>query len=74
MCLGVWKCDLKEGSIVKGIYKLDIIMECYCYCYEYNNEYCDVLENVGLVVIGINLDIGLVEIVEIFLYFWFVGV
>ncbi len=74
MRLGAWKCDLKEGSIVSGIYQKQSILERHRHRYEYNNKYRDLLENAGLKATGINPDTGLVEIVEIPAHPWFVGV
>ena len=74
MRLGAWKCDLKEGSIVKSIYKSNTIMERHRHRYEYNNQYREALENAGLAATGINPETGLVEIVEIPSHPWFVGV
>ncbi|MBW2937836.1 CTP synthase [Aureisphaera sp. CAU 1614] len=74
MRLGAWKCDLKEGSIVKSIYKSNTIMERHRHRYEYNNQYREALENAGLAATGVNPETGLVEIVEIPSHPWFVGV
>lgn len=74
MRLGAWRCDLKQGSIVSGIYQKHSILERHRHRYEYNNKYRDLLENAGLKATGINPDTGLVEIVEIPVHPWFVGV
>jgi len=74
MRLGAWKCDLKEGSIVKRIYGAETIQERHRHRYEYNNQYRTQFEDAGLIATGTNPDTGLVEIVEIPTHPWFVGV
>ncbi len=74
MRLGAWECELKEGSIVGGVYNSKIIEERHRHRYEYNNDYREQLENAGMAATGINPDTGLVEIVEIPSHPWFVGV
>ncbi len=74
MRLGAWKCDIKEGSIVSGIYGEKTIQERHRHRYEYNDHYRDALEKAGMIATGINPDTGLVEIIEIPEHPWFVGV
>ncbi len=64
MRLGLYPCDLKEGSLARNIYGVGRISERHRHRYEFNNEYRDVLENSGLVPTGISPDGFLVEIVE----------
>ncbi|MCW9038525.1 CTP synthase [Altibacter sp.] len=74
MRLGAWKCELKPGSLVEGIYNTQMIAERHRHRYEYNNSYREQLNKAGMVATGINPDTGLVEIVEIPSHPWFVGV
>lgn len=74
MRLGAWDCQLKEGSLVREIYKKDIISERHRHRYEYNNHYQKDLENAGLKSTGFNPQTDLVEVVEIADHPWFVGV
>ena len=74
MRLGAWKCDIKEDSIVGGIYQDKIIEERHRHRYEYNDKYREQLEAAGLIVTGTNPDTDLVEIVEVKDHPWFVGV
>ncbi|WP_298552236.1 CTP synthase [uncultured Algibacter sp.] len=74
MRLGAWACDLKKGSAVRGIYKLDSITERHRHRYEFNGDYKEKIEAAGMIATGLNPDTGLVEIVEIPEHPWFVGV
>jgi CTP synthase len=74
MRLGAWKCDLVADSIVGKTYNTKTIEERHRHRYEYNNEYRKQLETAGLKTTGINLETGLVEIIEIENHPWFVGV
>ncbi len=42
--------------------------------YEFNSEYIKEIEENGLIASGINIDTGLVEIVELKNHPWFIGV
>jgi len=74
MRLGAWSCKLSKSSIANDAYKKDIIEERHRHRYEYNNSYKTQFEENGMVSSGVNLDTGLVEIVEIPTHPWFVGV
>ena len=74
MRLGSWECALKENSIVKSVYKNDIIEERHRHRYEFNSDYLEDFEKAGLIATGNNPKTGLVEIVEIPDHPWFVGV
>ncbi|UNY98852.1 CTP synthase [Zhouia spongiae] len=74
MRLGAWDCELKEGSIVKEVYKESIISERHRHRYEFNNKFKEQLEAAGLKATGFNPKTGLVEIVELESHPWFVGV
>jgi len=74
MRLGSWKCDLKEGSLIKKIYNTESIDERHRHRFEYNNKYKEQLEAAGMRATGINPETGLVEIIEIPSHPWFIGV
>ena len=74
MRLGAWDCVLKEGSIVKDIYKVDSIRERHRHRYEFNNKYKEQIEAAGMKATGFNPETNLVEIIEIPEHNWFVGV
>ncbi len=74
MRLGAWACDLKMGSSVRDIYKLESINERHRHRYEFNSDYKTQIEDAGMIATGLNPETGLVEIVEIPSHPWFVGV
>lgn len=75
MRLGAWDCELVKDSLVQEVYRGEKdISERHRHRYEFNNDYRDQLEKAGLVASGINIETGLVEIVEIPSHPWFVGV
>jgi len=74
MRLGAWDCVLKEGSLVKDIYKTDAIRERHRHRYEFNNNYKSQIEEAGMKATGFNPGTNLVEIIEIPDHNWFVGV
>ncbi len=74
MRLGASKCLLKKGSKSHKAYGKDVILERHRHRYEFNNDYKEQLENLGLEIIG-TLDAGnLCEIVEVKDHPWMVGV
>ena len=75
MRLGAWDCEIKAGTLVEEVYGGQIeISERHRHRYELNNEYKDQLEEAGLIASGINVQTGLVEIVELPSHPWFIGV
>ena len=74
MRLGAWECKLEKGSIVKEVYKDDIILERHRHRYEFNDTYREQLIAAGMKITGTNPETGLVEIVELEDHPWFVGV
>ena len=65
MRLGKYSCRLNKDSKSYGLYKSDIIYERHRHRFEYNNRYRDMLEKHGLITVGVNPELDLVEIVEI---------
>lgn len=74
MRLGAWDCKLLDNSIVKDVYKSDIIKERHRHRYEFNNKFKSDIEEAGMRATGLNPETGLVEIIEIPDHNWFVGV
>ena len=74
MRLGSWKCSLKTNTLAHKIYNKIQIEERHRHRYEYNNAFSDQLQNLGLISSGINVETGLVEIVEIENHPFFIGV
>ena len=74
MLLGAYKCQITEGSKAFAAYKTTEISERHRHRWEFNNAYLEQIEAAGLIATGINLESGLVEIVELPTHKWFVGV
>ncbi|HSV87712.1 MAG TPA: CTP synthase [Bacteroidales bacterium] len=74
MRLGAFSCDLKPGTLARGIYGTDRIHERHRHRYEFNNRYLQEFENAGMIASGINIQTGLVEIMELNSHSFFVGV
>ncbi|OQB06263.1 MAG: CTP synthase [bacterium ADurb.Bin212] len=81
MRLGGYQCKLTRGSISYEAYKKhaadkvnkDTIIERHRHRYEFNNDYREKLEKLGLVIAGLNPSQKLVEIIEIKNHPFFVG-
>ena len=65
MRLGNYTCITKENSLARKLYGKEEIIERHRHRYEYNNEYKERLEKVGLICSGMTPDGNLVEMVEI---------
>jgi len=65
MRLGVYDAHLRKGSLVRKIYKSDIITERHRHRYELNPEYIQILEKNGMIVSGYSPDGLLPEIIEL---------
>ena len=74
MRLGLWDCNLAEGSLAARLYATSFIQERHRHRYEFNNDYREQLTTAGLACSGINKDKNLVEIVELPGHPFFVGV
>lgn len=73
MRLGVYPCDLVEGSKAALVYDAKSIGERHRHRYEINNEFRDLLQSKGLSISGLSPDRRLVEIVELSDHPWFVS-
>ena len=65
MRLGSYPCIIKPGTLASKVYNQEIINERHRHRYEYNNEYKERLESLGLICSGTSPDGNLVEIVEL---------
>ena len=65
MRLGLYAAALKDGSVVQGLYKSNLVEERHRHRYEVNNSYRPQLEAAGLVFSGTSPDGNLVEFVEL---------
>ena len=74
MRLGVYDCELLDGSKAKACYQTKMISERHRHRFEFNNEYLKEFEKAGMIASGINPDGGLVEIIELKDHPWFIGV
>ena len=74
MRLGAWDCKLEKGSMVREIYKKEIISERHRHRFEFNNSYKNQILDGELKSVGTNPETGLVEIIEKLNHPWFIGV
>jgi CTP synthase len=75
MRLGAWPCNLAEHSLAREIYGSGEISERHRHRYEFNPEFRESLEKIGLVFSGVSPDGKFVEIVELSReeHPWFLG-
>jgi CTP synthase len=74
MRLGKYPCILKEGSRVRELYGRDEISERHRHRYEFNNDYRETFEKLGMSLSGLSPSGALVEIIELGDHPWYVGV
>lgn len=74
MRLGAYACKIKKGTKAFTTYGEGLIHERHRHRYEFNNKYLEQIESEGLRAVGMNPDLGLVEIVELKDHPWFIGV
>ena len=74
MRLGAYPCEIAEGSLAHAVYGTTRISERHRHRYEFNNSYLEQFESHGMKASGTNPDTGLVEIMEIPLHPFFIGV
>ena len=74
MRLGAYTCQLEEQSKAFDCYQKVNIKERHRHRYEFNNDYKEQLESLGMKTTGLNPESNLVEIIEIAEHPWFVGV
>ena len=73
MRLGVYPCQLGDGTRARAAYQEPIIFERHRHRYELNNDYRPQLAEVGLVTSGLSPDGRLVEIGELDDHPWMLG-
>jgi CTP synthase len=73
MRLGGQRCQLQPGSLAQQVYGKDSIVERHRHRYEFNNVYREQLAEKGLVMSGLSIDGGLVEMIEIPEHPWFLA-
>ncbi|MFH0867396.1 MAG: CTP synthase [Bacteroidota bacterium] len=74
MRLGVYPCEVKEGTKAYEIFNAKLINERHRHRYEFNNKYLDAFIKAGMIPSGINPKDCLVEMMEIPSHPWFIGV
>jgi CTP synthase len=74
MRLGLYPCELEEGTKVREAYGEKLIYERHRHRYEFNNEYRERFESCGMQIAGICPGRDLVEIIELKDHPWYVGV
>lgn len=72
--LGAYPCHIKKDTLMARCYQKEVISERHRHRYELNQEYCQVLEEAGLIFSGLSPDGRLVETVEVADHPFFVGV
>jgi len=74
MRLGLYDAKLRDNSLIKEIYKSNLIKERHRHRYEVNIAYKDKFENKGMMFSGLSPDNKLPEIIELRNHPWFVAV
>ena len=74
MRLGSYEAKLKENSLIKKIYKKDLIRERHRHRYEVNINFKEQFEKKGMIFSGLSPDGTLPEIIELKSHPWFIGV
>ena len=74
MRLGLYDAKLRDNSLIKEIYKSNLIKERHRHRYEVNIAYKDKFENKGMMFSGLSPDNKLPEIIELKNHPWFVAV
>src|SRR5207302_7731108 len=73
MRLGAYACALKPGSLASRVYGRQEISERHRHRYEIHNAYRAQLEDKGMVMSGVNEQLGLVEVIELSGHPYFIG-
>jgi CTP synthase len=73
MRLGAYHCSLRPGTLASKVYGKAEISERHRHRYEINNAYRAQLEEKGLVMSGLNEQLGLVEVLELTGHPYFIG-
>ena len=73
MRLGAYDCEIIEGTLAHKAYGQTHTSERHRHRYEFNNNYRERLVKGGMVISGINSDLGLVDMIELPDHPWFVA-
>ena len=73
MRLGAYDCEIKPGTKTYAAYRKKNISERHRHRYEVNNRFRNRLEKYGLIISGVNSDLGVIEAIEIKDHPWFVA-
>ena len=65
MRLGSYPCKLKDGTKARELYGQELVHERHRHRYEFNNAYKAQFEAAGMVFSGLNVELGLVEMIEL---------
>ncbi len=71
--LGLYTCDLVEGTKTQKIYNKKRIKERHRHRYEFNNKYKNIFEKNGMIISGINIERNLCEIIELKNHPFYIG-
>jgi CTP synthase len=74
MRLGSYACQLKAGTKAHTAYQNLLIQERHRHRYEFNNQFLEDFEKMGMICSGINPESKLVEVIELENHPWFMGV
>jgi len=72
--LGLYDCEVKEGTLAYKAYNSKLIKERHRHRYEFNNHYLEQVEDGKMVISGFNSEYQLVEMIELNNHPWFVAV
>ena len=73
MRLGSVETNVKKDTLTYKIYNESSIFERHRHRLEVNKQYISMLENAGMIMSGISVDTGLVDIIELNSHRWFIG-
>jgi len=73
MRLGAYDCTIKSGTKAFSAYRSKKVSERHRHRFEVNNRYKKKLEKAGMIVSGVNEELGVVETIEISEHPWFVA-
>lgn len=73
MRLGAYDCSIKPGTKAFSAYRSKKVSERHRHRFEVNNRYKKKFEKAGLVISGVNEELGVVETIEISEHPWFVA-
>jgi CTP synthase len=73
MRLGLFDCELKEGTKIKDAYQKPLIKERHRHRFEFNNSYECIYDDSDLIFTGTNPETGIKETIELKNHPWFVA-